>query len=63
MNRHCDRREQYCMTALTMKVTIHWHNLELSSNTGQPIQHGVPFNDYEECKDLKPSAQGMGPEY
>jgi hypothetical protein len=37
--------------------------LELSSNTGQPIQHGVPFNDYEECKDLKPSAQGMGPEY
>jgi hypothetical protein len=37
MNRHCDRREQYCMTALTMKVTIHWHNLELSSNTGQPI--------------------------
>lgn len=46
-----------------MKVTIHWHNSEIYTNTDTPIQHGVPLDDYEECKDLKPSALSMSPEY
>ena len=63
MGMHCDKREQHCMTALTMKVTIHWYNSEISTSTGQPIQHGVPFDDYEEYKDLKPYVLGISPEY
>lgn len=49
--------------SLASKIRKSQQNSEINTNTDTPIQHGVPLDDYKECKDLKPSALGMSPEY